>query len=169
MGRVAYLDDKLKPGDSVHKVASVKQNRRIRRILNDLQGIGCRVVKDTSKEGHGWRIIVDGQGGDIPFPDGEGPSPCEPTDPKFYKTLGTDTKGDEAAETDTWTYGDVDGNGEQLGLRYWVQVRQSYYSAGDHKWYAYARIHTFSTNGMLFYVGPATRIEVEAPVGHSTL
>ena len=73
MGTIQFLDDRIKPEDPLRKVCAVKQVRRTRRILNDLQGMGCRVFKDETKEGHGWRIIVDGTSTDIPFPDGTSP------------------------------------------------------------------------------------------------
>jgi hypothetical protein len=131
--------------------------------------MGCRVIKDTTKEGHGWRIVVDGTGTDIPFPDGTNPFSKPPTDPTVYTTIGDTTEGTEAADTDTWTYGDVDGSGNKKGLRLYIQTRQAYFHAGDHKWYAYVRLLTFATSGLLYSVGAETRVEIESPVGHSTL
>lgn len=170
MARVNYLaSDEIKPEDPLRKTANTKRVRRLCRIVEDLQGMGCSIRKDTSKEGHGWVIVVDGESTDLPFPDGRNPFASPPTTPSVYTTLGTNDEGNEAAETDTWTYGDVDGSGNKKGLWYWVQVRQAYYHAGDAKWYAYARKHVFTTTGQLYSVSAATRIEVEAPIGHSTL
>ena len=169
MARINYLkSEEIKDEDPLRKTANTKRIRRLCRIMEDLQGMGCSVRKDTSAEGHGWVIVVDGESSDLPFPDGRNPF-APPTTPSVYTTLGTNTKGDEAAETDTWTYGDVDGNGTKKGLWFWIQVRQAYYNSGDHKWYAYARKVSFTTTGNLYSVSAATRIEVESPVGHSTL
>lgn len=95
-----FLDDKIRPNDPLRKVSCVRQTRRVRRILNDLQGIGCRVVKDVTKEGHGWRIIVDGIGSDIPFPDGTNPFSQAYSAQKlvFYFRQTSNTSG-------TWTQG----------------------------------------------------------------
>ena len=94
-----FLDDRIKKEDPLRKVANAVQTRRVRRILNDIQGIGCRVIKDTTKEGHGWRIVVDGTGTDIPFPDGTSPFDHSATlYCVFYFTKTGDTTG-------TWTQG----------------------------------------------------------------
>ena len=170
MARINYLkSEEIKPEDPVRKTANTKRVRRLCRILEDLQGMGCAVRKDTSQEGHGWVIVVDGESTDLPFPDGLNPFSPAPTTPTVYTTLGTNTKGDEAAETDTWTYGDVDGSGNKKGLWFWVQVRQAYYEAGDKKWYAYARKLIFSTTGQLYSVSAATRIEVTAMINHADI
>jgi hypothetical protein len=55
------------PGDPVRKTANATQQRRIAKILNDLQGVGCRVEKPTDGDGRGWKIIIDGSS-DIEYP-----------------------------------------------------------------------------------------------------
>jgi hypothetical protein len=91
-------------------------------------------------------------------------TPEPPTDPAHYTTLGANTKGNEAADTATWTAGDVDGSSNPLGLRFWVQSRQAYYHDGDKKWYAYARQLRYTPNGRLYSISVETRIEIHAPV-----
>lgn len=57
------------PGSPVRLIANVEENNRIRNILNDIQGIGCRIEKPRGANGLGWRIIV-GSGTDVdPIPD----------------------------------------------------------------------------------------------------
>lgn len=59
------------PGTPVRLVANIEENNRIRNILNDIQGIGCRIVKPRDANGLGWKIVVDG-GTDLdPIPDSD--------------------------------------------------------------------------------------------------
>lgn len=60
-----------KPGDPVRLVANVEETNRVHRILDDLQGIGCRIVKPRGANGKGWRIIVDGTSDLDPIPDSD--------------------------------------------------------------------------------------------------
>jgi hypothetical protein len=92
---------------------------------------------------------------------GAGNDPAK--DPAYYTTIGGNTEGSEAAETTTWTIGDVDGSSNKKGCWFWVQSRQAYYHAGDQKWYAYARKCVIDTNGLLYSVSAETRIEIEVP------
>jgi hypothetical protein len=171
MGLVNYIRS-FRPGAPVNKVANTRDHNRIANILNDLQGVNCRVVKPLDKEGLGWRIVVD-KSSDIEPPDGKSPfSPGGggvPADPDPYTTIGGTTEGSEAADSTTWTYGDVDGGGVKKGLRLYVQTRQAYFHAGDHKWYAYVRLMKFSAGGLLYSVGAETRVEIEDPVNHADL
>ena len=48
------------PETPLRKVANVRQQNRIANILEDIQGIGCRILKPTDREGLGWRIMLDG-------------------------------------------------------------------------------------------------------------
>ena len=99
MGRINYLQsEEIKAGDSLRKTANAKRVRRVCRILEDLSGMGCSVRKDTSAEGHGWIIVVDGESTDVPFPDGR--NPFSPATQKlvFYFRQTTSTSG-------TWTQG----------------------------------------------------------------
>ncbi len=50
----------FKAGDPVRKVCSVRNMNRIANILNNIEGIGCRIVKNTTAEGRDWKIVVDG-------------------------------------------------------------------------------------------------------------
>jgi hypothetical protein len=65
--RSDFLREDFKPGDPVRKVAGARQARRIARVLNDIQGIGCRIEKPKNAEGYGWRVILDGSS-DLPYP-----------------------------------------------------------------------------------------------------
>ncbi len=74
MARINYLkSEEIKDEDPLRKTANTKRIRRLCRIMEDLQGMGCSVRKDTSAEGHGWVIVVDGESSDLPFPDGRKP------------------------------------------------------------------------------------------------
>jgi len=159
----------FKPGAPVNQVANVKDHNFLANVINDLQGVGCRVVKPTQHGGKGFRIVVDGTSDIVP-PDGRYPfGDSVPKDPDPYTTIGDTTEGSEAAESTTWTYGDVDGEGKKKGLRLYIQTRQAYFHAGDHKWYAYVRLLKFSSKGLLYSVSGETRIEVEDPVNHADL
>jgi hypothetical protein len=85
--------------------------------------------------------------------------------PTYYKTLGSNTEGDEAAATDTWAVGDVDASTppNPLGLWLWIQTRPGYYHAGDKKLYGYFRKLVVSTGGGFVSVSAETRVEIEAP------
>lgn len=60
-----------KPGDPVRLVANVEETNRVHRILDDVQGIGCRIEKPRNANGRGWRIIVDGTSDLDPIPDSD--------------------------------------------------------------------------------------------------
>jgi hypothetical protein len=92
-----------------------------------------------------------------------------PTDPDPYTTIGGITEGSEAADDTTWTYGDEDDEGVKLGLHLYVQTRQAFFNASDHKWYAYVRLMTFSDSGLLYSVSAETRVEIEDPISHALL
>ena len=51
-------------------VPGVTTANRVANILQDIQGIGCRIEKPTDREGLGWHIVVDGYSTDIDYPDG---------------------------------------------------------------------------------------------------
>jgi hypothetical protein len=72
MGMLNWLRSTWKAGDPLRAVGNARQQNRLANILNDLQGINCRVLKPTDAEGLGWRIAVDG-GSDVPIPVGEAP------------------------------------------------------------------------------------------------
>jgi hypothetical protein len=57
------------PGTPVRRIANVEEANRIRRILNDIKGVGCRIEKPENANGLGWRIIVDGTTDVDPIPD----------------------------------------------------------------------------------------------------
>lgn len=57
----------LKRNSPVRLVANYEDNNKIRNILNDLQGVNCRVEKPDQNQGLGWRIVV-GDGTDVERP-----------------------------------------------------------------------------------------------------
>lgn len=57
------------PNTPVRQVANIKENNLIRAILDDIQGIGCRVIKPKGLMGRGWRIVVDGSSDVDPIAD----------------------------------------------------------------------------------------------------
>lgn len=52
-------------GDPVRDVANVTDHNRVANILNDIQGVGCRIEKPVNGNGRGWKIIVGDGSSDI--------------------------------------------------------------------------------------------------------
>lgn len=52
------------PETPLRLVANVRQMNRIANILNNIQGVNCRIEKPTNDEGRNWLIVVDG-GSDV--------------------------------------------------------------------------------------------------------
>jgi len=48
------------PEAPLRVVANVRDALRIRNILEDIEGVYCRIEKPIDREGKGWKIIVDG-------------------------------------------------------------------------------------------------------------
>lgn len=48
------------PETPLRLVANVRQMNRIANILNNIQGVNCRIIKPTNDEGKNWLIVVDG-------------------------------------------------------------------------------------------------------------
>jgi hypothetical protein len=61
----------FKPEDPLRLVANVRQQNRIANILNDIQGVNCRIIKPTNADGKGWMIVVDGSSDLKPEPGSE--------------------------------------------------------------------------------------------------
>jgi hypothetical protein len=90
------------PETPLRLVANVRQMNRIANILNNIQGVNCRIEKPTNAEGKGWLIIVDGSsdvkatdGNDIPNPfEGSGSSetPTHKTLFEIYDVAATTLK-----------------------------------------------------------------------------
>lgn len=59
-------------GRALNKLASLYNLTRVFNVLEDIQGVNCRIEKPVDAEGRGWRIIVDGSGDEAP-PDGKPP------------------------------------------------------------------------------------------------
>lgn len=57
---------RLRKGDGLKKLSAESWDR-VCTVLEELEGVGCRVEK--SETGHGWKIIVDGSS-DVAPPDG---------------------------------------------------------------------------------------------------
>lgn len=58
----------LAPKSPARLVANVEDMNFIRNFINDLSGLGCRVVIPKNQQGRGARIII-GDGSDIDLPD----------------------------------------------------------------------------------------------------
>lgn len=69
---------RFRPGDPVAKVCDTQHHNRVAQILEDIQGMGCRVLKPT--DGSPWFIIVDGTS-DTPMADGSTPRIVPPYQP----------------------------------------------------------------------------------------
>jgi hypothetical protein len=61
-----YLRNNFQPGEWLGRFCNPKQHNRIANILQDIQGVGLRIVKPTDQEGRGWRIINDGTSDILP-------------------------------------------------------------------------------------------------------
>jgi hypothetical protein len=85
MSATGFLREDFKEGDPVRKVCSATQARRIARILNSIEGVGCIVERNFGQEGLGWKIIVPESGPNIPKPDTSGYSATK--NPDGRKTL----------------------------------------------------------------------------------
>lgn len=72
--------------------------------------------------------------------------------------IGDSVLGSESASTDDWALAD-----DELAVDVWIEVRQRYYSSGDKKWYAYARLFRFDSKGKLYSISPEVRFVVETP------
>ena len=59
---------RFKASAPVRVVASTRNMNRIANILEDIQGVGLRIVKRTDAEGRGWLIINDGSS-DVTLPE----------------------------------------------------------------------------------------------------
>jgi hypothetical protein len=66
-----FLRNNFREGEWVGRVCGPRWGNRVANILQDLQGVNCKIQKPTNQEGRGWRIIVDGTSDvstDIPAP-----------------------------------------------------------------------------------------------------
>lgn len=55
-------------GAPVRVIANWHDMVKMRNILNDIQGVNCRIAKPDHNQGLGWRIIVDGTSDEEPDP-----------------------------------------------------------------------------------------------------
>ena len=58
--RVAWLKNWFKRGDPLRAMPGWRWCNRVANVLNDFQGVNCRIEKPLEGEGRGWRVIVDG-------------------------------------------------------------------------------------------------------------
>lgn len=96
-GKINWLQ-RFKGGDPVRKTAGATHQNRISNILNDVRGIGCRVVKPTNAEGRNWKIIVDGSS-DEELPEGY-VNPFASSLPRWDQVLDAATGTDMQSDTD---------------------------------------------------------------------
>lgn len=126
--------------------------RELRQFLNNLRSTvyALATVVNNTRGGYASSVVVGG-----------GDSSAK--DPAQYTTIGGTTEGNEAAETTTWTVGDVDGSGNKKGCWFYIQTRKGYFDAGDMKLYAYVRKVTIDATGKVYSVGAETRVTLEIP------
>lgn len=94
MGIVRNFLKSHMPNAPSRTVPGVTTANRVANILQDIQGIGCRIEKPTDREGLGWHVVVDGST-DIANPDGS-------TNPPFATY-----KGGSFSENRGGTYGEL--------------------------------------------------------------
>jgi hypothetical protein len=75
MSRLRGFLRRFRAGDPVARVCDTTHHNRVAQVLEDLQGMGCRIHKPT--DGSPWYIIVDGTT-DLPFPDNSMPLTVPP-------------------------------------------------------------------------------------------
>jgi hypothetical protein len=68
MGANINFWQQLRRGDPLKKFCNHFAFNRVYNVLEDIQGVNCRVVKPLNNEGRGWRIVVDGTS-DVQTPD----------------------------------------------------------------------------------------------------
>lgn len=118
---------------------------------------GSEYISDIKQER--WVDIVEGA------TDVTEDSLPTPTAPVYEREIDDTTTADIALD---WTAGDVNGGGQLLGLSYTFHTLPEY-DESDHKWYSYVRTMTITAKGTVQKLTTATKVEVHAPVGHSTL
>ena len=64
-----FIKNSHKKGDQSRLVPSAADMNKVATILQDIQGIGCRIEKPVDRDGKGWHVVVDGST-DIDPPDG---------------------------------------------------------------------------------------------------
>jgi hypothetical protein len=85
MASTGFLREDFKEGDPVRKLCSATQARRIARILNSIEGVGCIIERNFGQEGLGWKIVIPEGGPNVPKPDTSGYSTTK--NPDGRKTL----------------------------------------------------------------------------------
>lgn len=106
-----------------------------------------------------WVDIVEGS---TTVTEDDIPTPVTPT---YERTIDDTTNADIAL---TWKAGDVNGLGQALGL-VWTFHTLPEYDEAYHKWCSYVRTLTVTAKGQVVELTAGMKVEVHAPVGHSTL
>lgn len=81
-----------------------------------------------------------------------------PIDPGAGDTVGGNTEGAEAADTDNWT-----GNSTN-GVDFYVMTRVAYFDAGDETLYGYIRKIEIDNKGHVYNISAETRVSIDVPV-----
>ena len=97
-----FLKSTHAPGDPSRGVPGAGDANTVANVLNDIQGVGCRIEKPMDRGGLGWHIVVDGST-DISYPDGS----TGPTALSFSKAItkvSADSvlKGGAGSQYGTW-------------------------------------------------------------------
>ena len=53
--------DIFEPETPLRRVANVRQMNRIVNVLMTMEGVGIRIERDNSREGRGWKLVLDEQ------------------------------------------------------------------------------------------------------------
>jgi len=101
MGIIRNFLKRFTAGQPVAAVCSVSNLNRIANILEDIQGVGCRIEKPTNAEGHGWQIVIDGTS-DITPPGWK--MPFERVEYQSSSSSSSDTSASSASSEDFEQY-----------------------------------------------------------------
>ena len=69
-----WLRTNYRAGEPIRHLCNPVERNRVNNILQDIQGVGCRIEKPVNDEGKGWKIVVDGSSDETPPDDYEFPS-----------------------------------------------------------------------------------------------
>ena len=101
---MAFLD-LYPPETPLRRVASVRQLNRIVNILMTMEGVGIRIERDRTRNGRGWKLVLDEEVWRQLIPDGDYDGDLLAWDDtaKAWKQVGVNpSKGDVLYYNDGW-------------------------------------------------------------------